>query len=87
MNANTKPLAVTPTPAQSAKHRKDARWPPRSSRAVSKAQKLVCRYCGSDDLAQSFKKRRDARCRACSKQRYGSANRGKRVTRTGKAAK
>jgi hypothetical protein len=26
--------------------------------------KLVCRYCGSDDLAPSFQKRRDARCRA-----------------------
>src|SRR5271163_2175493 len=38
--------------------------------------KLVCRYCGSDDLAPSFIKRRDARCRACFKQRYGSAKRG-----------
>jgi hypothetical protein len=35
--------------------------------------KLVCRHCGSDDLAPSFIKRRDARCRACFKQRYGSA--------------
>jgi predicted ATPase len=33
----------------------------------------VCRYCGSDDLAPSFRKRRDARCRACFKKRYGSA--------------
>jgi hypothetical protein len=49
---------------------------PRSSRKVSAAEKLVCRYCGSDDLAPSFKKRRDARCRACFKQRYGSAPAG-----------
>jgi hypothetical protein len=36
---------------------------------------LVCRYCGSDDLAASFRKRRDARCRACFKERDGSASR------------
>jgi hypothetical protein len=48
-----------------------AKASPRSSRARSSAEKLVCRYCGSDDLAPSFKKRRDARCRACFKKRYG----------------
>jgi hypothetical protein len=85
VNANTKPLAAMPTPAQSAKNRKAAHRPPRSSRAASKAQKLVCRYCGSDDLAPSFKKRRDARCRACFKKRYGSAARKKWSTRTLKA--
>jgi hypothetical protein len=49
----------------------------------------VCRYCGSDDLAPSFKKRRDARCRACFKKRYGSAPRDKKTaaTRKTKAAK
>jgi hypothetical protein len=41
----------------------------------SGTHKLVCRYCGSDDLAPSFIKRRDARCRACFKKRYGSAER------------
>src|SRR5271170_8492055 len=46
---------------------------PRSPRASSAEGKLVCRYCGSDDLSPSFKKRRDARCRACFKKRYGSA--------------
>ena len=56
----------------------------RSSRPTSKAKKLVCRYCGSDDLAPSFKKRRDARCRACFKNRYGSAARRKRFPRTRK---
>jgi hypothetical protein len=30
-----------------------------------KSNKLVCRYCGSDDLAPSFIKRRDRRCRKC----------------------
>jgi hypothetical protein len=57
--------------------------PPASSRAASKAEKLVCRYCGSDDLAPSFKERRDARCRACFKKRYGSA-RGKKAQRARK---
>ena len=38
-----------------------------------KAEKLVCRYCGSDDLAPSFIKRRDRRCRKRFSKRYGSA--------------
>jgi hypothetical protein len=38
----------------------------------SKSDKLVCRYCGSDDLASSFIKRRDRRCRNCFSKRYGS---------------
>jgi hypothetical protein len=39
----------------------------------SKSEKLVCRYCGSDDLTPSFIKRRDRRCRKCFSKRYGSA--------------
>jgi len=39
----------------------------------SKSEKLVCRYCGSADLAPSFIKRRDRRCRKCFSKRYGSA--------------
>ena len=39
----------------------------------SKSEKLVCRYCGSDDLAPSFIKRRDRRCRKCFSKRYRSA--------------
>ena len=39
----------------------------------SKSEKLVCRYCGSNDLAPSFIKRRDRRCRKCFSKRYGSA--------------
>ena len=38
----------------------------------SKSSKLVCRYCGSADLAPSFIKRRDRRCRKCFGKRYGS---------------
>jgi hypothetical protein len=40
---------------------------------TSKSDKLVCRYCGSNDLAPSFIKRRDRRCRKCFGKRYGSA--------------
>jgi hypothetical protein len=43
--------------------------------ARSVQEKLVCRYCRSDDLSPSFIKRRDARCRACFKERYGSSAR------------
>ncbi len=62
---------------------------PRSSRSTSSTEKLVCRYCGSDDLAPSFKKRRDARCRACFKKRYASASQDKKTAKTArkKAAK
>jgi hypothetical protein len=44
----------------------------------SKSNKLVCRYCGSDDLAPSFIKRRDRRCRKCFSKRYGSAARARK---------
>jgi hypothetical protein len=55
-----------------------------TSRKGVEGQKLVCRYCGSHDLAPSFKKRRDARCRACFKQRYGTAARERKRVRTQK---
>jgi hypothetical protein len=45
----------------------------------SKSDKLVCRYCGSDDLAPSFIKRRDRRCRKCFSKRYGSATRARKA--------
>jgi len=45
----------------------------------SKSEKLVCRYCGSDDLAPSFIKRRDRRCRKCLSKRYGSAARTRKT--------
>jgi hypothetical protein len=45
----------------------------------SKSDKLVCRYCGSDDLAPSFIKRRDRRCRRCFSKRYVSAARARKA--------
>jgi ribosomal protein L40E len=45
----------------------------------SKSEKLVCRYCGSDDLAPSFIKRRDRRCRKCFSKRYRSAARARKA--------
>jgi hypothetical protein len=44
-----------------------------------KSNKLVCRYCGSADLAPSFIKRRDRRCRRCFSKRYGSAARARKA--------
>ncbi len=79
MNTNMTPVAAEPKAAVTSESRK-AR--PRASRSAAKPEKLVCRYCGSDDLAPSFRKRRDARCRACFKKRYGSAARGKKAVRT-----
>jgi len=35
----------------------------RAQRSLTKGEKSVCRYCGSDDVAPSFIKRRDALCR------------------------
>jgi len=45
----------------------------------SKSDKLVCRYCGSDDLTPSFIKRRDRRCRECFSKRYGSMARERKA--------
>jgi hypothetical protein len=50
----------------------------------SNGEKLICRYCGSEDLAPSFRKRRDTRCRTCFKNRYGSAARNQKALRTRK---
>src|SRR5438105_10598788 len=84
---------TTGSPKKTAVGAKPAAAPPqkttkaagRSSRTASKPEKLVCRYCGSDDLAPSFKQRRDARCRACFKQRYGSKAQQKKRTPARKA--
>jgi hypothetical protein len=82
-------IANEPKAAARTKPAKQARRPARSLRLASDVKKLVCRYCGSDDLAPSFLKRRDARCRACFKQRYGSARRDTKLkpVRRAKAAK
>ena len=58
------------------KHR---RLPRNKAERKPKAEKLVCRYCGSGDLAPSFIKRRDRRCRKCFSKRYGSAAQTKKV--------
>jgi hypothetical protein len=79
-----------PKKAVAAKGKSDAQLraqAPRSARGKSAPDKLVCRYCGSDDLAPSFKKRRDARCRACFKKRYGSRKPDNRTARTNRKAK
>ena len=76
--------------AVAAKGKSDAKLrarAPRSTRGKSAPEKLVCRYCGSDDLAPSFKKRRDARCRACFKKRYGSKKPDNRAAGTNRKAK
>jgi hypothetical protein len=61
-SAKKKTAAAKPKGAPASKTGKAAGRPPRSSRAKSNDEKLICRYCGSDDLAPSFRRRRDARC-------------------------
>jgi len=78
MNAKTKSTVAKPKASPTSESRKAKVRPSRSAHSA----RLGCRYCGSDDLAPSFKKQRDARCRACFKQRYGSAVQGKRTART-----
>src|ERR1700722_10573972 len=83
-SAKKQAVGAKPKVARATKTAKTPRRPARSSRAATGTEKLVCRYCGSDDLAPSFKNRRDARCRACFRKRYGSAARDKKTTRTQK---
>ena len=68
----TAPKKAAPKKAKSAR-------PVRKEMDKSKSDKLVCRYCGSDDLAPSFIKRRDRRCRKCFSKRYGSAARARKA--------
>jgi hypothetical protein len=64
----------TSSPKRAARQKAESVRPLRKEMSSkSKAEKLVCRYCGSDDLAPSFIKRRDRRCRKCFSRRYGSA--------------
>ena len=58
---------------------KPPRLPSKRPERKAKAEKLVCRQCGSDDLAVSFTKRRDRQCRKCFSKRYGSAAREKKA--------
>jgi hypothetical protein len=86
MSAETKPTAAEAKAAPTPKIRMAKAQRPRFT---PKGEKLVCRYCSSDDLAPSFIRRRDARCRACFKKRYGSTMREKNAVagRKTKAAK
>ena len=69
-----KPIGHSSTSApKKGDRKKDESARPLRNRSKSKLDKLVCRYCGSDDLAPSFIKRRDRRCRKCFSKRYGSA--------------
>ena len=79
MNTDPKPAARETKSASASKAR---RAQAKKLRPANDAEKLVCRYCGSNDLAPSFRKRCDARCRACFKKRYASSARGKKVSRT-----
>jgi len=45
----------------------------------SKSKRLVCRYCGSEDLAPSFIQRRVADVGDVSAKRYGSAARARKA--------
>jgi hypothetical protein len=44
---------------------KSARVPLKTRESKPRAEKLVCRYCGSDELAPSFIKRHDRRPQKC----------------------
>jgi len=67
LEANAHGGFMLTTDRDAAKPTKVPQRPPRSSRARSRAEKVVCRYCGSDDLAPSFKKRRDSRAAPASR--------------------
>jgi hypothetical protein len=56
-----------------------ARPPRKKMGSQSNSNRLNCRYCGSEDLAPSFIKRRDRRCRKCFSERYGSATRTRKA--------
>jgi hypothetical protein len=76
-NASGHELSIGHSPSSARKKavRKKAEPPKpfREQAGKSKSGKLGCRYCGSNDLAPSFIKRRDRRCRKCFSKRYGSA--------------
>ena len=77
-----KPIGHSSTSARKKAFRKkteSARLLRKAMGSKSKSEKLICRYCGSDDLAPSFIKRRDCRCRKCFSKRYGSAARAKKA--------
>ncbi len=63
----------TSAPKSAARKKAESARPLRKETgSKSTSEKLGCRYCGSDDLAPSFIRRRDRRCRRCFSKRYGS---------------
>jgi len=77
-----KPIGHSSTSAPKSAARKKAKSarPFRKEKGgKSKSEKLVCRYCGSNDLAPSFIKRRDRRCRKCFSKRYGSTAKARKA--------
>jgi hypothetical protein len=79
--------SATRTNSSKPRKKKVAKRAKLASGKTSSQEKLVCRYCGSDDLAPSFKKSRDARCRACFKKRYSSVATRKNTRNTQKTKK
>jgi hypothetical protein len=77
-------IETEPTAGKSIANEASASARKKTAAAKPNGEKLICRYCGSDDLAPSFRKRGDRRCRACFKQRYGSAARNQKAARTRK---
>jgi hypothetical protein len=75
------PIGHSQTARKKASREKTGSAPPprKEMGSKSKSDKLGCRYCGSDDLAPSFIKRRDRRCRKCFSKRYGSAARARKA--------
>jgi hypothetical protein len=70
----------TSAPKRAARKKAESARPLRKETgSKSKSERLVCRYCGSNDLAPSFIKRRDRRCRKCFSKRYGSAARTRKA--------
>ena len=75
-NGKEQGSSVRHSPALVGKNHQHAARPERGKSVGKKTtEKLVCRYCGSNDLAPSFIKRRDRRCRKCFSKRYRSAAR------------
>jgi hypothetical protein len=75
--ARTKAKVPRNVPQRTAK---TARSPKKAVvKGKTKPLKLVCRYCGSDDLAPSFIRRRDRRCRKCFSKRYSAGERTKKT--------
>jgi hypothetical protein len=72
--------SLTSAPKRAVRNKAESARPLRKEAgSKSKSEKLVCRYCGSDDLAPSFIKRRDRRCRKCFSKRYGSTARTRKA--------